>query len=504
MPPLEQKFVLYSTITSRNNGYFSVQAITETILAVVAYWGIAIYFDTHWHLVTSLFVAPLLLLRSKISIEKGVRWFLKDWFGLKNYEPWSNKRKFAWIAFFSVCGFATSLPVSTALAEMWLVGNTDILTYIYAAIIGGISVCVGVAVVGAASGEASDASAAAVAGAVAGATVGAATAAIAIAVKVVNVVAGVATFVAAAAAGLAVAFAFGVAALNAFVVTFAFMPYGIGLALRALFFRFLATLLHLFSGVRALPKNWVENNFVIDSRSTSELIPGIRGHVNFLSMDGLLDEFSDNHNFEKWVFYPILTIVWFVPAFLYRFNIKATCWFYWPLFFLLRPLPDTEQDEKKQYELCWPQTNPAQRWLIILVSAWLLLSILAMSINKVPPTDLSSLSEAIPVWIVSILGIDLNALAPWHCSQLAIGVFGISMLFLAGKAVAKYRAGIAFHDDSPWVLPVMHGLWRLRSLAVIASLVMTLGALVIYLQSDWVVLLPSRWGHALREFYQLS
>nr|VFJ61952.1 MAG: hypothetical protein BECKDK2373B_GA0170837_110520 [Candidatus Kentron sp. DK] len=54
----------------------TVLAIVETVLAVAAYWGIAWWFDTHVHLLISICVTPLLLLRSKESTEKGVRWFL--------------------------------------------------------------------------------------------------------------------------------------------------------------------------------------------------------------------------------------------------------------------------------------------------------------------------------------------------------------------------------------------------------------------------------------------
>ncbi|MBT8421368.1 MAG: hypothetical protein KJO08_11000, partial [Gammaproteobacteria bacterium] len=54
----------------------TVLAIVETVLAVAAYWGIAWWFDTHWHLLFSICVAPLLLLRSPESTEEGVRWFL--------------------------------------------------------------------------------------------------------------------------------------------------------------------------------------------------------------------------------------------------------------------------------------------------------------------------------------------------------------------------------------------------------------------------------------------
>ncbi|OSM02550.1 hypothetical protein MAIT1_02714 [Magnetofaba australis IT-1] len=51
----------------------------ETLLAVCAYWGIAWYWDTHIHLIVSICVAPLLLLRSEESVKLGAKWFVDYW-----------------------------------------------------------------------------------------------------------------------------------------------------------------------------------------------------------------------------------------------------------------------------------------------------------------------------------------------------------------------------------------------------------------------------------------
>src|SRR6185436_9213931 len=90
-PPSEKRersWVWRASIASRAAGKVSVLACAETLFAVVLYWWIAIRWGTHVHLLTSVFIAPLLLLRSPESIEMGVRWFQKDWFGFKKYESW--------------------------------------------------------------------------------------------------------------------------------------------------------------------------------------------------------------------------------------------------------------------------------------------------------------------------------------------------------------------------------------------------------------------------------
>lgn len=84
-PQPERQWVWRATLESRAAGKVSVLAVGETVFAVALYWWIAIRWDTHWHLVTSVFIAPLLLVRSPESIDAGVRWFLTDWFGFKSY-----------------------------------------------------------------------------------------------------------------------------------------------------------------------------------------------------------------------------------------------------------------------------------------------------------------------------------------------------------------------------------------------------------------------------------
>ena len=53
----------------------SILGAIESVVAVICYWIIAWAFDTHTHLIVSVLVAPLLLMRSPGSIELGCRWF---------------------------------------------------------------------------------------------------------------------------------------------------------------------------------------------------------------------------------------------------------------------------------------------------------------------------------------------------------------------------------------------------------------------------------------------
>jgi len=76
-PPIQDKrtWVWRSYPGTTDAGIFSVLAAIEVVAAIAAYWGYAIWAHTQVHLLISILVAPLLLLRSEQSVELGIRWF---------------------------------------------------------------------------------------------------------------------------------------------------------------------------------------------------------------------------------------------------------------------------------------------------------------------------------------------------------------------------------------------------------------------------------------------
>ena len=95
--PEPPKWVFWSTRESIDDDVPSVMAIVETILAVPAYWAIAIYFQTYWPLLLSMAIAPLVLLRSDESVALGVRWFMawkeKVWDDHRSYGQLSGRER---------------------------------------------------------------------------------------------------------------------------------------------------------------------------------------------------------------------------------------------------------------------------------------------------------------------------------------------------------------------------------------------------------------------------
>ena len=60
--------VWHSSESSIQNREISFLAILEIVFATFLYWGIAFYYDFYLHIITSIFFAPFLLLKSKDSM----------------------------------------------------------------------------------------------------------------------------------------------------------------------------------------------------------------------------------------------------------------------------------------------------------------------------------------------------------------------------------------------------------------------------------------------------
>ena len=73
--PPDRSWCWISSPESRAANRLSVLAVVETVLAVIAYWWIAVEFDTYLHLAVSVLAAPLVLLRSDESVKMGARLF---------------------------------------------------------------------------------------------------------------------------------------------------------------------------------------------------------------------------------------------------------------------------------------------------------------------------------------------------------------------------------------------------------------------------------------------
>jgi hypothetical protein len=130
-PELTRKgfWSLASNDESVARGQANFWAILETLLAIAGFWWVALEYETFFLLYTSLFVAPLLFLRSEESVRRGVEWFdngifaakLPQQFEARNVTEERMARRWQWIG--AAIGLCIAAAVGHLAANAFLVGH---------------------------------------------------------------------------------------------------------------------------------------------------------------------------------------------------------------------------------------------------------------------------------------------------------------------------------------------------------------------------------------------
>lgn len=524
-PESARRWVWHSTLESRKQGKWSVLAVVETLAAVALYWWIAIHFDTHLHLLTSVFVAPLLLLRSPQSIEKGVDWFLNAKRGITEYRERTKFGKSVTLVcalfigavigelatrslFYPAPGSrqrVRSIEEVISLVPLILIFKIGLSITMAFAVMVSVNCVEAIQVIRAAENAGADGLVTTVSRSVARKVIEMQTE------KDAKLLAERENLIALslfrsgkkksrrALAGAAIR------TIKHFVLSQFFLGMGIAFSIRSLSVRIFATVRHPAAGLLRLPENWRESHLQIDSSIPPELLPGIREKTAVFTWDGIQNTaIKENDSFVRWSTLPFISLAMFLPAFLYRLNIKATAWFWWPLAYLLKPPPPGNTPSSQQQALCWPITDTPKCCLILLSGLWLLASLLLAGLSA--PAVLKYFRwDGVPGWCKLILAVEWSSLRPWHWASLVNAATGLTMIYLAGDARSNMRNNNwpAYARHWPVRIKCMTALFRVRRLATILLLGFGLGALLVYEGTALAWLnLPPRWVDGLREFYK--
>ena len=477
-------------------------ACAETLFAIALLVGLAIHCDVHAPLLGGVFLAPLLLLRTPDAAQHSARAFVQDGYGVKEYRDWPARTRRLVFAAAMVAGSLTAYLVlrwqyARGLAE---VAPRDVLL-IDAALLRSVWMlavaCVtsGLAVVVAVLGP--------------GVGTAAATRTVAHGGKLIVALA-IATVVL---GGLALTFkdavghlapqallvvvaggalgAIGVLIACAAVLVGAVLGTALGLVLRAALCQAAATLRHLPAALRRLPDNWLENTFKVDACLPTALLRSSKGEI--LTPLGLLRGTAHaqaRHRVVRWLFAPGFAALCFLAARLYRLQLKATTWFWWPLAFLLRPqpAPRTRRKDAQRQALCWPWSDPWQRWLILITAFVPALLVCAILIDEHAGLGLwqrfnNTDTHALPAPLQLVLGMQWRRVPPWHWALLLMQLSGFGMLWISGGACSRHALGTWGDYARTRQLRVhlrrMRTLFRVRSLATIVLLLLGLGMCLI-------------------------
>ncbi|MFN3077153.1 MAG: hypothetical protein ABT940_09790 [Alphaproteobacteria bacterium] len=423
----------HSTHESVEKGEPTVLAILETIFAVIGYWTVAWYFDTHIHLLVSICVAPFLLLRSPESVKEGAEWF----YAYLTDETEITRTGTPW-RFWGVvlAGFATSATVAYFLSTSLLQGHAGWSLFWHVFLLGMLAVAV------------------------------AGVAAVAVAGVVLRV------------AGAVVARV----GMTAGVTAITIVPAVFGLWLRSLWVRILATILHLKAGFLALPGNWHHALVVIDFMHPPELVPGLESQVpGFESQAAVLSlRFHVNRvrGKEKTLskFLSAIAIpIFFAPALFYRLSLKSTFWLYYPLIYLTSggkpPAEWTWEDVDKLY-------GGRLEWLRRGLGFMVLTSTVVSSFQLLEALRLTREYHSAPM-LMYLFAFDLRHLAPWHWFALTAAAITFIVIFLSDDAYRPFRMG--YRTDPPGERRVLWLAWltRLRNVATVMGLLLAVGYVVV-------------------------
>ncbi|WP_033193938.1 hypothetical protein [Methylomonas sp. MK1] len=340
----QRRWVWFSSEQSVADGQISVLAVAETLISVAVYFWLAQHFERQWWWLLTALAAPILLLRSDESKELGLRWFTKYFKGGFDERPLTRTET----GLMTLSVVMLIITISYWLASIWLVEYQGRFLLWRSLLIGAIVLLLGIAgavaragtLVAAAAfaGAGAGAGAVAVAGAreeaFAGVVGGAIAAALVVGVAGAFAVAGKLTVAIAEAfaVAVAVAVAFAKAKAKAVAVTLAVagtVSIALGVWVRSLLIRIMASLRYCRSGLANLPNNWQQLLWVVDVKHEPELLPGLNQIDKQLSLSELL------RNDDKYFAYP-LVVIFYLPALLWRWSLKSTLWMWWPVALLLR------------------------------------------------------------------------------------------------------------------------------------------------------------------------
>jgi len=349
----------WSTRDSINNDVPSVTAIMETLIAVAAYWSIAVYFETYLPLLVSVAVAPLVLLRSNPSIADGLKWF--EAYAEPSTAAQNASSKVAHtvkaLSACVICGLGTFfVAINFSWSDLSLPSRV-ILRVLAGFCSGVISGLVIIAInllrfrtfyIWKDHPLAKFKYTAYTFAYLGGIVVGALTGIIAASIVRSNDFADLLFW--GPEVGLS-GFCFGLGlAVGPILVTAAVI-------------RVLATVLHLPSGLRAMPDNFRRLVVCTSPVQEPELIPELPQSSDY-SWTRKEEVFKSDYA-PRFFTYPVAILVlvsFFGPSWLYRVTLKSTAWFWWPLAFLgsdLKRASDPDRFRQKVLETLWAKTSIA-------------------------------------------------------------------------------------------------------------------------------------------------
>lgn len=372
----ESRWVWISSDDSIQRGQISVLALLEIPLAMAFFWWLSSISPWPWLTLIGLMAAPVLLLRSPESVMAGKKMLREYW---ENEEEIATAQKWL-IGLLSTClaaglsywGTQHILHGQNAWKEFWqgaILGaivliftkiftsafflafsgigkNISTLVLIFLLAVTGICIGVGMSIS-------------------------------------VTVIVGMAT-------GVGVS-AFLNINITKYILIWLGMPaFVLGIFVRTVLIRLWATLHYWRLGLVTFPRNWRETVCVIDAHHLPELLPGAGEIDSDFSLESLLEQRARGTAEKKiftFLYVSTLILIIYLPALLYRWNLKASAWLWGLVALLLSPVlwaNDEEMRSKTAYWTTWAiQSGLLSVWVGFI--GWLLAAYLPKDVQALFP-----------------------------------------------------------------------------------------------------------------------
>jgi hypothetical protein len=363
----------------------SVLAIAEIVAAMFLFWWLIWRFNWAWMAFGGIIAAPMLLLRSEQSVAQGVGLLQTYWNG-KDQRFGKKERCLIGVSSILVTGL-----VLHWFSSHWLPGNTGWALFWRIVVMITVAIAILVATVGAFSVAFSKSFSSALTFSVKFAGRGVVVVAFAGAVVLSFAVAHLSTN----------EHTDPVAILAIVIPMILFIPFlPLGILLRGFAIRLFATLQNPIAGLAQLPQNWRESLFTIDFLHPPELLPQASLVDKDLSVKGLWATRKKYFYLEK-IFFGILLLSLYLPAIAYRWSLKATAWFWFPLALSLTPqlaAQDTNISDASPgvfQSWYWHYVGLAAVIMVWMFSGWLFW-LLPSQWRPLLPAELATLASNLP------------------------------------------------------------------------------------------------------------
>jgi hypothetical protein len=440
----------WSTTESIQREVPCVTAIIETLIAVPLYWWIALQVGTLPSLLIGVAVAPLVLLRSEESVALGIRWFLAYEKAIVRditYNDLSGNNRWLLWTLPLICFFISAIIIFDILDVSVFYPN-DLLGTIW------ISLSIGIVL--------------------------AFLLTVPLLISVTIVI-----------PPLSPAFhIYGVFIGNrSYFIETCFIllmipGYMIGVLVVTIGIRIAATIIHLQSGIRSLPRNFRRLAVCTSPVQIPEIIPGIETTDSQYRFREALDIFTGHYDLRDYIALLPLgfsVAILYLPAWLYRLTIKSTAWFWWPLAFLGDELGQARNPKVlslKVRDSLWARTRFALACLMLLVFVGTNLILSGVIFQENPLLT--------PIGYMLLIDWMLQ---PWQVCSIAGAVLSVILIFMLDHALKEHK--IAQEDSNPELMHAaerkfgwIERLSRLRLLLFIIFWLMVGAHAILYFNSQ--------------------